>query len=337
MSPHSDPGSFEKLNAPLLSHFAGLVTELGGAPGALLAAAQISDSDFADPTYRQAIVLLEAAARALECPDFGMRLATRQRGGSVFGPLGVVMSNSRTFGEALTFACAHSNAHSRAARVWQRGVSDEGDVFAGHELLLPGISHRAQAIEQILLIGHLEVMEMTGGYARARRVHFRHEPVAPRSLYRRYFGCEVRFGEPADGMVFSPADLACPILGPSSRVHRDMAAYVERNFPSERLPFHAEVRGLIVRRLGLGRSSSAEVARAMDLHVRTLRRRLAQEGSSFQAVKDEVRRDLTLYYLDQTMLDFRTISDRLGFAEQSVFSRSCRRWFGKSPREFRQG
>lgn len=336
----ADEAEFERLNAPLLRHFASLVGELGGNLTELLAAAEIPPDGFADDagnlTYRQMIRLLETAARTLGCPDLGMRLALRQRGGSIIGPLGEAMRNSRTFGDALEFACEHSNAHSRAARVWLRPVPGEDLVFAAHELLLGNAASRAQAIEQILLIGHLEAMEMTGGYARARRIHFRHEPVSPRDVYRGRFGCEVRFGEPVDGVAFSPGDLASPILTHSSRVHRDMAAYVERNFPRQRPPVHAEVRGLIMRRLAVGDCSSGEVARAMNLHHRTLRRHLRQEGSSFQDVKDEVRRDLALYYLERTALDFTSISEKLGFAEQSIFSRSCRKWFGTSPSKLRE-
>ncbi|WP_231568290.1 AraC family transcriptional regulator [Novosphingobium malaysiense] len=309
--------------------------ELGGNLAPLLDAASIGQAEFADGqgtlTYRQTIRLLEVAARALECPDLGMRLASLQSGGSIFGPLGRVMRNSRLFGEAVTFACKHSNAHSRAARVWLRRLPDSGHVFTGHELLLDDIANRAQAIELVLLLGHLEAQEMTGGYARARRVHFRHEPISPPALYRHYFGCEVRFGEPVDGLVFSEQDFACPILQQSSQVHNDMVAFIERHYPSERLPVRAEVRGLVLRRLELGDCSSGEVARAMNLHNRTLRRRLRQEGCSFQDVKDEVRRDLALYYLQRTRIGFRDISEKLGFAEQSIFSRSCRRWFGQSP------
>lgn len=341
MSSVSEAVEFESLNASLLRHFPELVADLNGDLSALLDAANIGESEFANGlgnvTYRQLIRLLELAAQALHCPDLGMRLASIQRGGSIFGPLGHVMSNSHTFGDALTFACEHSNAHSRAARVWLHRLDDTGQVFAGHELLLGNIANRAQAIEQILLLGHVEAQEMTGGYARARKVHFRHEPISPQDTYRKYFGCEVRFGQRVDGIVFSEEDLASPILRNSSRVHRDMVAFIERTFPRERLPFHAEVRGLIMRRLAFGDCSSSEVARAMNLHHRTLRRRLRQEDSSFQQVKDEVRRDLTLYYLERTDLDFRGISEKLGFAEQSIFSRSCRRWFGKSPSQLRRG
>lgn len=340
MPSSAEQGAFEKLNAPLLRHFPELASELGGHLPELLSAAEIAPDEFGDGegalTYRQAIVLLETAARMTGCSDFGMQLASRQGGGSVFGPLGMVMRHSRSFSEAVTFACEHSQAHSPAARVWMRPVPEEGMTFVGHELLLGNIGAWTQAIEQVLLIGHLQAMEVTGGYARARRIHFRHEAVSSRETYRRHFGCEVRFGEPVDGIMFSAEDLASPILMHSSRIHREMVTYVERTFPSSRLPVHAEVRSLIMRRLASNECSSAEVAQAMDLHDRTLRRRLKQEGSSFQTVKDEVRRALTLYYLERTALDARAISEKLGFAEQSIFSRQCRKWFSKSPRELRK-
>ncbi|MCJ2178923.1 AraC family transcriptional regulator [Novosphingobium album (ex Hu et al. 2023)] len=335
-----EEGAFERLNAPLLRQFAALASELGGSLPGLLRAAGISPGEFADGdgtmTYRQTIVLLETAARMLECPDLGMQLASRQGGSSVFGPLGMAMRNSKTFGDAVKFACEHSNAHSRAARIWMQPIPEERLVFVGHELLLGNIGNWAQAIEQVLLIGHLQAMETTGGYARARRIHFRHEAVSGRETYRRHFGCEVRFGEPVDGIMFSPEDLACPILMHSADVHQEVAAYVERTFPNQRPPLHADVRGLIMRRLTTGDCSSAEVARALNIHERALRRRLQREGSSFQDVKDEVRRDLTMYYLERTTLDMRSISEKLGFAEQAIFTRQCGKWFGRSPRRLRR-
>lgn len=332
--------AFETLNTPLLRHFRSLVVRLGGDPDAVLRAAEVAADDFCEEaghlTYRQAIRLLETAAQVLDCRDFGMRLALRQGGGSAFGPLGRIMRKSRTLGDAVKFASEHSHAHSNAARVWLNVGQEENTVFAGHELLLGHSADRAQAIEQILLLGNLGAMEMTGGYARARQIHFRHEPVSDPATYRHHFGCVVHFGEPADGMTFSAADFASPILGHDENIRRDMASCIEAQFPHRRLPFVAQVRGLIMRRLTLGDGSAAEVARALNLHVRTLSRRLADEGSSFQHVKDEVRRDLTYYYLQRTDLDFRAISEKLGFAEQSIFSRSCRRWFDKSPTCLRQ-
>ena len=68
---------------------------------------------------------------------------------------------------------------------------------------------------------------------------------------------------------------------------------------------------------------------------RTLHRRLATEGTSFQKIKDEVRRDILRYYLEQTDIEFAHVSEKLGFSEQSVMTRSCNHWFGASPTRLR--
>ncbi|WP_132392191.1 AraC family transcriptional regulator ligand-binding domain-containing protein [Novosphingobium sp. PhB165] len=330
---------FERLNAPLLRHFTVLVTELGGDLPALLREVGIPPHSFSECsgvlTYTQAIRLLDIASRRVKCRDLGMRLALRQCGGAGFGTLGNVMRNSKTFGDALRSASEHCRAHSRAARVWLSSDTEHSTTFAGHELLLSDTANRAQLIEQILLIGHLEALEMTGGFSRARRVHFRHEPVSSPALYRRNFGCDVLFGEPADGITFSSEDLSHHVINQDAYVYRDMIRHLEENFPKRGLPVDAEVRGLVLRSLAMGDSSSDSVAQALNLNPRTLRRRLRHEGLSFQELKDEIRCELTRYYLERTDLEFREISERLGFAEQSIFSRSCRRWFGKSPTEFK--
>ncbi len=326
--------SFDLVHARLLRFFPELVEDLGGHADAMLAAAGI-DRAAPQATYRQMIGLIEQAAGALRCADFGMRLAVRQ-GGGMFGPLGQVMRNSRTFGEALAYVGTHAYAHSLAARIWQKRLPGEDGVFSGHDILVEGLPHRGQAMEQILLVGHLFAMEMTGGHARVRKVHFRHQPLSPPAVYRRYFGCEVRFGQNEDGVFYSQADLACPIVTPDPEAYQTAIAYIDAHFAEVRPPVHALVRGAVMQLLWTGEASNARVAAELNLHPRTLHRRLGAEGTSFQQVKDEVRRDVLLYYLRQTELDFSTISEKLGFAEQSVLTRRCRRWFAAAPTQVRQ-
>ena len=67
------------------------------------------------------------------------------------------------------------------------------------------------------------------------------------------------------------------------------------------------------------------------MHPRTLQRR-AREGTTFEAIKDEVRRDLAQQYLSQPELPLTQITALLGYSEQSAFGRSCRRWFDMTPR-----
>lgn len=335
-----DAEAFERVRAPMLRFFPELVTELGGDVGRILEDAGCDprqfDSDAADFTYRQVTRLLARAADLLDCPDLGLRLGARQQGNAMFGLLGKVMANSRTYGDALQYVSTHIHAHSPAARVWLRKASGEGRVFCGHDILIDDISSQIQNIEQILLVGHLSAMEMTGGHARARCVHFRHEAVSPLSTYRRYFGCEIRFGEPADGLSFSRRDLAVPIIGRDSRALEEVTASISRLPVLRRLPFHAQVRAVILRRMASDECANEHVAAELNMHPRTLHRRLDAEHTSFQKVKDDVRRELLLYYLERTRLDLAQISERLGFAEQSILARTCRRWYGASPSALRE-
>lgn len=331
--------SFDVVHARLLRFFPELVEALGGDALALLADAGITPPQHGEAvpqaTYRQIIQLIEQAAARLACPDFGMRLAFRQ-GGRMFGPLGQVMRNSRTFGEALAYVGKHTSAHSLAARIWQKRIPGDRGVFSGHDILVEGLPIRSQAIEQIMLVGHLFAMEMTGGRVRVRKVHFRHQPLSQHKTYRHYFGCEVRFGQNEDGVFFSEEDLACPIVAPDPETYQSAITYIDSHFAEARAPVHALVRGVVMQLLWRGEATNARVAGELNLHVRTLHRRLVAEGTSFQQVKDEVRRDVLYYYLCQTGADFSTISEKLGFAEQSVLTRSCNRWFAASPTQLRQ-
>lgn len=329
---------FDVVHAKMLQFFPDLVESLGGDPVELMRKVRIDaphgDGPAAEVTYRQVLDLLELAASELGCPDLGMRLATLQSG-RMFGPLGAVMTNSRTFGEALEYVSHHGEAHSLAARIWLRWTHDRAAVFAGHDILLDHAPHKAQSMEHILLVGHLAAMEMTAGGARARKIYFRHQPVSTPKVYRCYFGCEVLFGQNVDGVVYFERDLAAPIATRNQGVYEAATAFVDEQFGRQRSPHHAQVRGLIMQRLGAGLCRSGRVAAELGLHPQTLLRRLKAEGTSFQRIKDEVRRDLMIYYLQRTDLDFGRISERLGFAEQSVMTRTCNRWFSVSPTKLR--
>jgi AraC-like DNA-binding protein len=326
------------VHARVLRFFPELAAQLGGDGAALLRAAGIDPSasaaDEFTATYRQMIDVLEHAAAVLNCPDFGMRLAALQ-GGSIYGPLGLVMKTSRHFGEALDYVVKHNFAHSPAARIWLRRFAAGEMVFSGHDILVERAGTKSQLMEQLMLVGHLMAMEMTGGAVRARKVHFRHEPVSSRATYRRYFSCEVSFGQSEDGVFFSEQDLACPIIGADPDARTIAALFIDTEFARHRPALHAQVRGMVFQYLGTDDCTNDKIAAELNLHPRTLHRHLAGERTSFQKIKDEVRRDFMLYYIQKTNLDFCAISEKLGFAEQSVMSRYCARWFAAPPSALR--
>jgi AraC-like DNA-binding protein len=72
------------------------------------------------------------------------------------------------------------------------------------------------------------------------------------------------------------------------------------------------------------------------MSVRTLRRRLREEGSSYRELLDEIRFGLARDYLTDTRLPLEEISELLGYSEPGNFSHAFRRWSGQSPRLYRQ-
>ncbi len=85
------------------------------------------------------------------------------------------------------------------------------------------------------------------------------------------------------------------------------------------------------------RGSRDALAIALNTSVSTLHRRLREVGYSFESLRDEIRRNLSLRYLLCTGLPLTEVAAKLGYADPAVLTRSCRRWFDATPTALRQG
>ncbi|MFB8007062.1 AraC family transcriptional regulator [Nocardia sp. NPDC056000] len=85
-----------------------------------------------------------------------------------------------------------------------------------------------------------------------------------------------------------------------------------------------------------GLLTESEVATALHISTRTLRRQLAAEGHSYRSLVDEVRCTLACELLSATTLPTATIADRLGYSESASFTRAFARWTGQSPLRWRK-
>lgn len=333
-------GRFEVVNVETLRFFPELVASLGGDPAPLLRRARIDPFIFGKKgavlEYRAFVSLLELAAQNLERPDFGMRLAQLQAGDKVIGPVGVVMKNSSTMGQALGYCARHIHAYSLATKVRFAPDRPGHKLFVGLEILLDSLPGKAQALEHGLLLANRNIIDITGGAARARSVTFQHRPLSSLETYRELFGCEVKFGQARDGVIFTEDDLLCEIVAADEQVYEMATSFVDARFPPAVPPMHARVRDLVRQRLGSDACTNEFVASELCLHPRTLQRRLKLEGASFESIKDDVRREVASHHLRNTEIPLSRLAEKLGYAEASVLSRSCYRWFGAAPLQIRR-
>ena len=95
-------------------------------------------------------------------------------------------------------------------------------------------------------------------------------------------------------------------------------------------------RQLVVPALRDGAPTSALIARRLQCSPRTLHRRLLEEGSSFQAIKDALRRDLAIDRLAKSRQGLAQLATELGFADTAAFYRAFVRWTGVAPAHYRR-
>jgi AraC-like DNA-binding protein len=79
-----------------------------------------------------------------------------------------------------------------------------------------------------------------------------------------------------------------------------------------------------------------QAAKHLHCSVRTLCRRLANEDTTFQALKDELRRDVAIQRLTETEHTIKKIAGDMGFDDPSAFHRAFRNWTGSTPGTYRR-
>lgn len=82
--------------------------------------------------------------------------------------------------------------------------------------------------------------------------------------------------------------------------------------------------------------SLREMAKTLHMSERTLNRKLKAQGTSYQTLLDDVRQELAVWFLLQSDMSVQAIAERLGYRDASNFSRTCKRWFGVTPRAIRE-
>ncbi|MDF1720740.1 MAG: AraC family transcriptional regulator ligand-binding domain-containing protein [Minwuia sp.] len=179
--------------------------------------------------------------------------------------------------------------------------------------------------------------EVCGERFRAEAVCFGHAPPACLSGHRAYFGCEPVFNADWDGFRVSD-----DVLQATNRLgDRSISNFFEAHLAGELAQLQGDetlerrVRSLVTRSLSEGVPMVSDVARQLGMSGRTLQRRLADIGQTFQWQVDMSRRELAEQLLRETDYALTEVAFLTGFSEQSAFTRAFRRWSGQTPRSFR--
>jgi AraC-like DNA-binding protein len=278
--------------------------------------------------------LLERSATELASPDFGLRLAERQDIG-ILGTLAVAMRYSETVGQAMSTASQYLDVYNAAISFTVSTGDRRGQARLVFKLLPGHYLRWAQTAEHGVGLTWRILTLLSEGRCHLRGVWFPHPAVAAEASYRARFDAPLVFGADQAALAVTEKDLGLPISENIEELHDLATRYLDSRLPRGRSDFTLQVRQVVEALLGTGVCSHQEVARALYMHPRTLQRRLREEGTTFEAIKDEARQDLAQRYLAQPDVPMTQITALLGYSEQSALGRSCRRWFDTTPREMR--
>lgn len=323
-----------------LSSYAEVVRGLGGQPESLLLEAGIEPSSLHQAGGKISLwstaSLLEKSAEVLNCPDLGLRLAARQNPTSVMKPLERLLNNAPTIGESMYYCMCYMGAFSSGISATLEHDTARQMHFFRIELLLDGLAALPQITEQLALLTYNAMVSLSAGVARPREIWFSHLRVSRARTYAQKFGIPVKFGQAFDGVFLKDSDFKTRIAEGDPSVFDSESRMIAARFTAHPPGIEVQVRQAIARALADADCTRERVAASLGIHSRTLQRRLFKVGLSFEAIRDEVRRNLAFRYLARGDLRFTEIVGRLGYSEPAVLSRSCRRWFAATPSELRR-
>ena len=196
--------------------------------------------------------------------------------------------------------------------------------------------HRLQ-IESVVgaLAARHSIFGATG--VRPQKVILMSGAPATRQQYEAFLGRPVTF-EPRAGLVFAAADLERPVPGADPRLLELNAAYAESLLRDQNRSetLCGEVQA-VIHRTGFRTASAPVVAAELGLSIRSLQRRLNEAGVNFSMLRDETRMREAMILLTESRLPLAELALRLGYSEESAFSRAVKAWWGAGPRELRRG
>ena len=201
-------------------------------------------------------------------------------------------------------------------------------------------------IEFFLLVWHRFAIWLVGNKVPLKYADFKYSPPEHVKEYSLFFPCHCRFNQSQNSIVFDRSALSLPI----KRSEKELKEFLKKSpadllskpmfsntFTSQVMNYMGEKMGEKINKGSLYSIPLIEdVAGYFNMSSRNLRRRLNEEGSSYQSIKDTLRKNHAIKLLTDNELAINQVSREVGFNEPAAFTRAFKQWTGQTPRNFRQ-
>jgi len=314
------------------------ITEKGGDVDRIFGVSGIDPEQLASPTLSLGLVnycrVMEEAARCSGFDNFGLHYG-RQFKPQSLGLIGYVGLCSATLEQALhnVVNAFPWHQHDTLTRLTDKGDCWRLDYQVRHGAILC----RRQDAELTMGMFMNLIRHVAGRHWAPREVHFEHPRPEQWHEHCKVFDAPVWFEQPCNAMIIPKKELTRAMPESDPMLLLVMQDAIRRlNSATPRQSVVDRARSQVRLMLMQGEPALPEVAEKMGMSSWSLQRRLREENLSFTALVDKVRCELATWYLQQRQLPVSEMALLLGYSEVSAFSRAFRRWFGVSPRQWRQ-
>jgi AraC-like DNA-binding protein len=317
-----------------IKDFVELVERWKITPDTLLAGLPIDYAKLSEPTTKVPLRVCEAIlGRAIELtrePALAVHVGTQMRV-STHGFLGFAAMTASTAREALDLAVRFASTRTSALGLALYVEGKTASLVIEERTPLTPLIREFVVIALFIGIWQLG-QALTGapidGVAECAFA-------APDYLGKLPTAGRVRFDCPAHRLVFSASVLDRPLRSADvvatrlarEQCERELAEVVDAGLPGR-------IRALLAE-AATTRDLEA-VAKQLHMSPRTIKRKLAERGTTFSEIRDDLRRQRALLLLDNRELSIGEVATRLGYSELPNFTRAFRKWTGKTPLAYRE-
>lgn len=286
-------------------------------------------SDFLSLLHR----LEEVSGDPLVCAEAGSYIHPGD-----YGPLGTLLMNCDTYGHAITMAYRFqhliNNLFVRKPLVANRAVlSRIEDQNYNSEEIRPYVE-----LEQAALV-HMSHF-ITGHMFREVPItlNFRHQPSCSNERYQEVFNTATRFSCEFNEIKMPAIVLSAPLRSPDQKVFDMVLSELKQRETRLKIaPSLIQQLHIFIRAQMHAKGPMLEkCARLMGTSSSSLKRNLAQQGSSFQEEYDKIRLERASALLLDEKHSIAEVAYIMGFSSSATFSRSFRKWSGSTPTRYRE-
>lgn len=324
------------VRSAILTAYADAARRVGLEPFRMARKAGVPDTALRQPDLGlpadRLVTLLESSADESDRSDFGLLVGGAVRL-SMLGPLGLLMRQHRTVGDAVAALARYLPYQDTTIEIRLR--QRRGALVLELAFLSTRVGRSRVAEDMAVSVQVQTLRGLLGESWSPELVCFVHGAPADLAAYAP-LARHVEFGHAFAAVVITSEDAAQRLSDADPAMVEELERYIERAAPPGPRSAVDRVRDLIIRLLPEGYCTIEHVGERLGVDRRTVHRWLAAEGQSFSGLVETIRRERAASELRDGHAPLGEVAERLGFSSLSTFSRWFRGAFGVRASDFRQ-